>query len=111
MKSAITAAHAVGRLDELDAGAVEHELLVDVADAAVGDASFDDDRAVAEREAEIVKGIELEGKAGFDLCAAAADLLDRHRLEDHDLAVQLAENLDRVRVSRLSVRRRHPARL
>ena len=68
-------------------------LLIDVADAAVDDPSLDDDGAVAEGEAEFVKGIELEGKAGFDLRAAAADLLDRHRLEDHHLAVQLAEDL------------------
>ena len=57
----------VRRLDEFDAGAVEDDFLVDVGNAAVGDASFDDDRSVAERQAEFVKGVELEGKAGFDL--------------------------------------------
>ena len=59
----------------------------------MGDAALDDDRAVAEREPEVVQRIELEREAGFDLRAAAADLLDRHRLEDHHFAVQVAENL------------------
>ena len=39
------------------------------------DTPFDDDRAVPEGEPEVVKGIELKGKTGFDLRAAAADLL------------------------------------
>src|SRR3954454_18084933 len=90
---------AVRRLDELDPGPVEDELLVDVGDAAVGDASFDDDRSIAESEPEFVQGIELKGKAGFDLRAAAADLLDRHRLEDRDFAAQLAEDLDALGVA------------
>ena len=42
-------------LDELDARPVDHALLFDVADAAVRDASLDDDRAVAEREPEVVQ--------------------------------------------------------
>ena len=58
--------HAFGWLDELDARAVEDDFLFHIADAAVGDAAFDDDRSVAERQAEFVKGIEMEGEAGFD---------------------------------------------
>ena len=89
---------------------VDHLLLVDVGDAAVDDASLDDQRTVAERQPEVVKGIEVERKTGFDLRAAAADLLDRHRLEDHHLAVQLAEDLQALGVA-FVVRRRHSARL
>jgi hypothetical protein len=65
----------------------------------VGDAPFDNDGSIAEREAEFMKGIELKGKAGFDLAAAAGDLLDHHRLEDHHLAVELAEDLDALVVA------------
>ena len=57
---------AITRLDELDAGPVDHALLLDVADAAVRDAPLDDEGAVAEREPEVVKGIEVERKPGFD---------------------------------------------
>ena len=94
MKSAMTVGDAVGRLDEFDAGTVEHDLLIDVGNTAVRDTPFDDDRAVPEGEPEVVKGIELKGKTGFDLRAAAADLLDPHRLEDHDFAAQLTEDFD-----------------
>ena len=62
-------------------------------------------------EPEIVQGIEVEGKPGFDLGAAAADLLDRHRLEDHHFAVQVAEDLQAFGVALVVVGRRHPARL
>ena len=110
MKSAMTGRDAFGRLDEFDARPIDHDFLIDVADAAVRDSSLDDDRAVAEGEAEFVKGIELKGKAGFDLGAAAADLLDRHRLEDHDFAVELAEDLDAL-ACRACRSAAHPARL
>ena len=62
-------------------------------------AAFDDDRSVAQGEAELVQRVELEGKAGFDLGAAAADLLDRHRLENHHLAAELAKDLDPLGVA------------
>ena len=39
--------------------------LVDVADAAVRDATLDDDGAVAEREAELVERIEVEREERF----------------------------------------------
>ena len=39
-----------------------------------------------------MKGIEVEREHGFDLRAAAADFLDGHRLEDHHLAVQFAQD-------------------
>src|SRR4030095_6561817 len=48
--------------DELDPGTVNHDFLVDVADAAVADASLDYDRAVAERQARIMERIALEGE-------------------------------------------------
>src|ERR1700730_1919459 len=91
--------HALGQLDELDARAVREHLLVHVADAAVGDASFDDDRALAEREAKFVQGVDVQGEGGFELDAAAADFLDRGRLEHHNLAVELAEDWDTLGVS------------
>src|SRR5436190_3875979 len=87
------------RLDEFDARPVEHDLLIHVADAAVRDPSLDNDGPVAEREAEFVKGIEMEGEAGFDLAATAGDLLDHHRLEDHHFAVELAEDLNALCVA------------
>src|SRR5262245_33248917 len=40
---------------ELNARAVEHRFLVDVGNAAVDDSSFDDDRAVAERQTKLVQ--------------------------------------------------------
>src|SRR6266550_4125209 len=90
--------HGVRRLDELEAGQIDDDLLLDVGNAAVDDAALDDDGAVSKGQPEIVKGIECEGKAGFDLRAAAADLFDRHRLVDHYFAVKLAENLDALGV-------------
>src|SRR5207245_8598446 len=62
--------HALRGFDELDARAVEDELLLDVGDGAVRDPAFDDNGKLAEGQPELVKGIELEGKAGFDLRAA-----------------------------------------
>jgi len=87
---------------------------------AVHDAALDDDGAIAERQPKIVEAIELERKSGFNLCAASADLLDRHRLEDHHFAVELAEDLNALRIPRVACARspiqglcvvRHPARL
>ena len=75
--------------------------MLDVADAAVRDAALDDNGAVAEREPKIVQGIVVEGETGFDLSAAAADVFDRHRLEDHDLAEEIAQDLDALGVSLL----------
>src|SRR4051794_28022215 len=83
---------AIGQLDELDARAVGDHFLVDVADAAVRDAALDDDRAVAQGEAELMEGVHVEREYGFDLGAAPADFLDGGRLEDHHLAVQFAQN-------------------
>src|SRR5436190_19265712 len=87
------------RLDEFDARPVEHDLLIHVADAAVRDPPLNDDGAIAEGKAEFVKGIEMEREAGLDLAAAAGDLLDHHRLEDHYLAVKLAEDLNSLCVA------------
>jgi hypothetical protein len=74
------------------------------------DASLDDDRPFAKRETEFVQGIDLKGKACFDLRAASADLLDRHRLKDGDLAAKLAEDLDALSIP-LVLRTSHPAGL
>ena len=74
-------------------GPVVDDFLVDVADAAVGDAALQDDRLIAECQPDVVKGIQVERKRRFDEAAAAADFLDRERLEDHDFAMQLSENL------------------
>jgi len=101
---------ALRRLDELDARAVDDELVFDVGNAAVDDASLDNDRAIAERQPKVVERIELKGKTGFDLRAAAADLFDRHRLEDSDLAFELAEDLNPLSIS-LVFGPSHPARL
>jgi hypothetical protein len=75
-------------LDELDTGPVEHDTLVEVADVAMGDAPFDDDRTLAQRDAEVVQRVELQRERGLDLRATAADVEDRHRLIDLDLPVQ-----------------------
>ena len=48
--------------------------------------------------------------ACFDLRTAAADLLDRNRLKDGDLAAQLAEDLDALNIP-LVLRTSHPAGL
>ena len=48
------------------------------------DPSFDDHGAFAERQAEVVKGTEMEGELRLDLRAAIAQVEDRHRLIDSD---------------------------
>ena len=73
------------------------------------DPSFHDDRTITERETEFVKGIDVERERRFDLCAAVAQLLDGHRLEDHHLALQVAENLKSLALA--FVLAGHPARL
>jgi len=75
-------------LDELDARPISDDVLVDVADSGVGDAAFDDDGEISEREAEIVKRIQLKREAGLHLHSAMAHLADRRRLKDHYLTVQ-----------------------
>ena len=78
---------------------IVHDFLVHVADAAVRDAALQDDRLVAECQPDVVQRIQVQRKRRFDQAAAVADLLDRERLEDHDLAVQLAEDLDPVAIA------------
>jgi hypothetical protein len=101
----------LGRLHEFDAGSVEDDFLIHVADAAVDNPSLDDNGPIAEGEAEFVKGIDVQRKCRFDLCAAVAQLLDGHRLEDHHLAMQVAENLKPLGLAFAFVLARHPARL
>ena len=85
---------ALGWLDELDARSIGDDFLIHVADAAVGDAAFQDDRLVPQRQPDVVQRIEMQRKRRFDQAAAVADFLDGERLEDHHLAMQLAEDLD-----------------
>src|SRR5215475_10527282 len=56
------------------------------------DPSLENDRLGAERQAQFVKGVNGERKAGFNRRAAAADLLDLQRREHHDFALEIAEN-------------------
>ena len=58
------------------------------------DAALDDHGAVAERQAEIVKGIQLQREGSLDLHAAMTHLADSSRLENHYLAVQRSKELD-----------------
>ena len=85
---------AFGRLDELDAGAVDGCAVLHFGHPGVHDARLEDDRAVTEHEPEIVERIDLEGVRRLDLRAAAADFRDGHRLVDHHLALEFAEDLD-----------------
>ena len=94
----------MGRLDEFNARSVHDDVLIDVADARMRDATLHDERNLAEREAEIVKGIELQRKRGVDLHAAVTDLADVGWLEDHYLAVQTSKELNTFGIP-LAVRR------
>ena len=51
-----------------------------------------DDGAFAEQKSELVEGIELERISGFDLRAAATELLDGQRLRDRCRSLQLAQD-------------------
>ena len=54
-------------------------------------------------QAEIVEGIEMEGKSGLDRDAAFADIANQHRLEHHDFAVKVAENRDALGITPVHV--------
>src|SRR5688572_19259386 len=88
--------HPLRRLHEFHACPVGHDVLVDVADARMHDASLDDDRAPAKRQPQIMQGIEMEGKSGLDRGPADADFLDQHRLVHHDLADQITEDRNAI---------------
>ena len=75
------------------------DFLVHVADAAVGDPALQDDRSLAQCQPDVVQRIQVERKGGFDEASAVADLLDGERLENHHLAVQLAENFNPIDVA------------
>src|SRR5687767_7469472 len=90
------------QLDELHARAVQRGDVGQFADVTVRDASLDDDRAIAKREAEIVQRIELKGEGGLDLRAAEAYVQDGHRLEHHDLASDLPLEWDALQVPLLA---------
>ena len=57
----------IRQLHELYSGTILDELLLHIDNAAMRHASFDDDRAIAECESELVKGIDVKGKGRFDL--------------------------------------------
>src|SRR5260221_320572 len=58
--------YALRQLDELDAGAVSHNLLVHIADAAMRNSALDHDRTIAERQAAFVEGIDMQRKGRFE---------------------------------------------
>ena len=60
------------------------------------------------RQAELVEGIEMQRKDRLHLRAAAADFFDGRGLEHHDLAVELAENLDAFGVALVFAGVGHP---
>src|SRR5205814_1175744 len=90
---------AVRRLHEFHSRAIGDDVLIDVADAGVDDPSLDDDRTAAEREPQVVQRVEVHGESGFHRGAAAADLLDQHRLEHHDFALEFTEDGDALGVA------------
>ena len=85
---------AFGRLDEFNPRTISNDVLVDVTDARMRDAAFDDDGTITESETEIVERIELQREAGLHLHAAMTHLADRSWLEDHYLTVQRSKELD-----------------
>jgi hypothetical protein len=82
----------LGQLDELHAGSVAHQFLIDVHQGAVRDSTFDDHRLVAEFEAELVKRVQIERKVGLGFESLLADFEDRQRLKQHHLARERAEH-------------------
>ena len=58
------------------------------------DSAFDDHGVIAQRQTEIVKGIQLQREGGLHLHSAMTHLADRRRLKDHYLAVQRSKELD-----------------
>jgi hypothetical protein len=70
----------------------------ELADAGVGDASFDDNRAIADRQPEVVERVELQCEGRFDLHAALADLVNGGRLKHHYFTLQGAEQFDSFRI-------------
>ena len=68
-KCSSAACDVLGVLDELDAGPVEDDAFLQLADVAVGDPPLDHDRAVAERNPEVVQRVELQRERRLDLRA------------------------------------------
>ena len=96
----------VGRLHELDAGPVDDPLL-EIPLRGMGDTPLHDHGVSAERQSEIVQGVDPERKRGLDLNAAGRNLDDDQRLIDHDLATQVTDNLNAFRLALLNVHRQH----
>jgi len=87
-------ANALGRLNELHPRPIVHDFLVYVADPTVCNPAFQDDRLVPESQPNVMERIQMQRECSFDQTASLADLLDRERLEDHHLAVQLSKDLN-----------------
>ena len=100
-------ADAVGRIDKLESRVIAHRLLVHVADVAVRNPPLQDHRSVAKRQPDFVQGIQVQRKGRFNQAAAEGHFPDRERLENHHLAVQLAENLNPIVVALVVERVRH----
>ena len=86
-------------VDELHACAIQNRLGIDVLNVAVCHTALDDDGEAAEREPELVEGVELERKRGLDLRPSAAQLFDVDRLLNGGSAGELAEDLDALGVT------------
>ena len=91
--------HVLGRFNVFEARSIVDDLLVHVADGAVGDPAFQDDRSIAKCQPDVVERVQVEREGGFDQAAAVADFLDGERLENHHLAVQLSENLNPIDIA------------
>ena len=69
---------------------------------------FDDDRANVKRQADVMKGTDLERGRGVDLGPGRGDLADPHRLDDRDASREPIVDVDPVILSPIL---RHVARL
>ena len=84
--------NAIGQVDKLDPRPIGDDVLIDIRDVRVGDPALEYHGLRTEREAQVVKRVEVEGKTCLDRCAGAAHLLDVQRLEHHDFALKITED-------------------
>src|SRR5258706_10183429 len=91
--------NAIRQIDKLDPRPIHDDVLIHIRDVRVGDPALEHHRLLSEREAQVVKGVEVEGKACLDRGAPAAHLLDVQRLEHHDFALKIAEDEDALAFS------------
>jgi hypothetical protein len=91
--------HVFGRFNVFETGSIVDDLLIHVADGAVGDAALQNDRSIAKCQPDVVEGVQVQREGGLDQAAALADFLDGEWLENHHLAVELSENLNPIDVA------------